>query len=260
MGCAFGITNLAEASASVLTVSGSIPLAPASKLLTPQVGDKWQINADTGTIDLDLGSSLSFDTIMLDGVTGDPDILVKASTASAGDDNIFNSGTLSETPNFDSDTGLFVYLRDTPVSARYIRLTLTDTGVASIAAGRFGVFLRDAPAANFVAGHAMVAVRGSQYSLGPHGQTFVDLRRGHYRQNVRFDALSEANRAGFLKTLRTAIVNGGHKDILFIADTDSDNLSIDSLWCYVDGDIVISQDQYVEPAVYSAEFPLRQRR
>lgn len=260
MSCAFGITNLAEADTATLTVSGSIPLAPASKLLTPHVGDKWQINADTGYIDLDLGSNVSFDTIMLDGVTGDPDFLAQASTASAGDDNVFGSGTLSGTPNFDPDYGLFVYLRSTPVSARYVRLTLTDTGVASIAAGRFGVFLRDVPAVNFATPWSIAAIRGSQYSYGPHGQTFVDLRRGHWRQGVRFDALSEANRTGFLRTLGVAAVNDGHKDFLFIADTDSANLSMDSLWCYADGDLVLTQDQYVVPAIFSVEFPLRQRR
>lgn len=256
---ALGVINLADASTSAVSVSASIALAGATKLLTPHVGDKWQVDDDGAHIDIDLGSSMSIDTVMLAGVTGDPDFIVKASTVSAGGTDVFTSGTISGSPYFDPDHDLFVYLRSSPSSARHIRINIDETGVTSIKAGRVGVFLRSAFSTNFQAPWSRAAVRGSSTSLGQGGQTFIDKKRGHWRQNAAFGFLSEANREGFLETLGVAMVNEGHRDVLWIPNPDSTNLSRDCLWGYVDGDIVLTQDQYVVPAVYSVELPIRQR-
>ncbi len=257
---ALGVTNLADASTAVVSVSASIALAGASKLLTPQVGERWQVNAASAYIDIDLGAALSIDTVMLAGVTRDPDFIVKASTVSAGATDVFTSGTISGTPYFDANHGLFVYLRSSPSTARYIRINLDKVGVASLAAGRVAVFLRDAFAVNFQTPWTRAAVRGSVDTFGAYGQMFTDKRAGHWRQQASFGFLSEANRTGFLETLGVAQVSEGHRDVLWIPDPDSTNLSRDCLWGYVDGEIALTQDTYTVPAVYRAEFPFRQRR
>lgn len=257
---ALGVTNLADASATTVSVSASIALAGASKLLTPHVGERWQVNATSGYVQLDLASSLSIDSVMLAGVTGtDPDFRVRGGPNADMSSPAFDTGTISGTPYFDPNHGLFVYLR-AAVSVRYIRIDISEAAVASIAAGRVGVFLRDAFSVNFQVPWSRAAVRGSIDTFGIGGQRFTDKRTGYWRQNASFGFLSAADRAGFLETLGVAVVNEGDRDILWIPDPESTNLSRDCLWGHVVGDIALTQDQYVVPPVFSAEFQVRQRR
>jgi hypothetical protein len=260
---AVGVTNLADAAASTVTVDASVASAPAAKLLNPHVGNKSRVNAAAWYIQIDHGSSLSIDTVMLAGVSsslaaagitfrvrGGPNADMLAPT--------FDTGTISGAPYFSADYGLFVYLR-AAVSVRYLRIDLAETAVTYLEAGRLFVGLRDAFDLNFEAPWARSAVRGSVATIGVGGQTFVDLRRGHWRQSARFGFLSAADRNGFLETIAVATVNGGHKDMLWIPDPDSTNLSRDCLWGYVDGDLTTSHDKYTTEYQYSAELPIRQR-
>lgn len=260
---ALGVTNLADATTSVVSVSASIALAGASKLLTPHVGEKWQVNATSGYVQIDLGSSMSIDSVMLAGVTGAvPLFRVRGSVANSDMSvTAFDTGAgmISGSPYFDPNHRLFVYLR-AAVSVRYIRIDISEAAVASIAAGRVGVFLRDAFSLNFQTPWTRAGVRGSVDTLGVGGQTFVDKRTGYWRQNASFGFLSLADRNGFLETLAAAVVNEGHRDILWIPDPDSTNLSRDCLWGYVEGDIALTQDQYCVPPVFSVELQIRQRR
>lgn len=260
MAAEIGVINLADKTTSTVSVSASTALNGASKLTNPHVGNKWQVNDDEGYVQIDLGSSTSLSCVMLAGVTGtDPDFRVRGSANSDMSSATFDSGTISGTPYFDPNYGLFVYRR-AAASVRYVRIDIAETGVSLIAAGRVGVFLLDAFSINFQAPWTRTAMRGSVAQPGVGGQTFIDLRRGHWQQRAQFGFISEAARNGFLETLAVATVNEGHRDILWVPDPDSTNLSRDCLWGYVEGDITLTYDKYTDDNQYAAEFVIRQRR
>lgn len=255
-----GVTNLADASTSTVSVSGSTALNGASKLINPHVANKWQINADTGYVQIDLASSTALTNAMLAGVTGsNPSFRVRGGPNSDMSSPTFDSGTISGTPYFDPNYGLFVYRRAS-ASVRYVRIDVSETGVSSIAAGRVGLFALDAFTINFQTPWARSAMRGSVATPGVGGQTFIDLRRGYWSQRAQFGFITEAERTGFLERLGVAIVNEGHRDILWVPNPDSTNLSRDCLWGYVDSDITLTYDKYNVDYPYAAEFMIRQRR
>lgn len=255
-----GVINLADASTATVTVSGSTALNGADRLTNPHVGNKWQILATSGYVQIDLGSSMSISAAMLAGVSGSaPTFRVRGSVANADMSvTAFDANSLTGVPYFDPRYGLFVYRR-AAISVRYVRIDISEAAVASISAGRVGVFLLNAFAINFQTPWSRAAVRGSVATMGVGGQTFVDLRRGHWRQSAKFGFLSETEREGFLETLAVATVNEGHRDVLWMPDPATDNLSRDCLWGHVDGDIILTQDIYSVPAKFSAEFAIRQR-
>lgn len=252
--------NLADA--GTITVSGALANAPAANLQNPHVGVKCRVNATSMAIVIDLLSSVSVSTVALMGVSGaNPAFRVRHNTSDAtgATGDAFDTGSISGTPYFSSTYGQFVYLRSSAAAGRYLRIDISEAGVDYIEAGRVLAGPRTQFAINFKAPWSMPIVNRSQNTEGIGGQSFIDLRRGYRKQRASFEAVSESERTGFLEDLRMAIVNNGHKDMLWIPDPDSTNLSRDCLWGYLEDGPSLSQDLYVVPAVYSAELSFRQR-
>ena len=208
-------------------------------------------------------AATSLDTVMLAGLTGsDPDMRVRGSSAdatgAAGD--IFDSGTISGIPYFDPNYGMFVYARDTPLAPRYLRIDASEAGVDAIAAGRLGVWARNAFTWNMQTPWVRTAVRGSVDQIGVGGQTFTDLRYGHWRQSIRINFASETERTSFLDAIGIAIVNRGNLDIMLMPNPESTNLSRDCIFGYIEGEFTLTQDLYTLEPVFSVEFVIRQRR
>ncbi len=259
---AVAFINLADADAAVISASDYVLLAPPSRLADPQVGVKWRDNATTTHVLVNLGSSQSIDTVMMAGVNGlVPTFRVRYSsvdsTGLAGD--IYDSTGVTGLPYFDPDYGLFVCLKSAPASAQFVRIDITSTGVDYIEAGRLFVGLRNAFGINYQTPWTRTPVRGSVDIFSVQGATFTDLRRGHWVVNSSFTFLTVAEREGFIEDIATAIINTGHTDMLWIKDTASSNLSRDSVWGYLAGDLAVTQNQYLEPAIFSAEFQVRER-
>jgi hypothetical protein len=263
---AIAFDNLVDLDDTDVAAQDWILLAPPTNLVNPHVGKKWRDNDTATFILITTNGANSIDTIMLAGVSGSivdvaPTFRVRLSTTdptgAAGDAH--DSGIVSGTPYFDIDYGLFVYLLDTPVSAIYTRVDIEQTGSDYIEAGRMFIGLRNAFGVNLQTPWVRTPVRSSVDVIGVGGQTFVDPRRGFWRVGVKFDFLSETEREGFVDDITTLIVNEGHLDMLWIKDPDSQNLSRDCTWGYLESDLAITQNQYIEPPVFSAEFTIRQR-
>lgn len=252
--------NLADEGS--VSVSDFITRAPGANLQNPQVGTKWRINAASTYIVVDLLSSQSVDTIMLAGLSGeDPDFRVRLSSldtsGAAGD--VADSGTISGVPYFDPNYGMFVFLLSALLSARYVRIDISEAAVEYIEAGRIFVGSRDTFENGQQTPWVRGAIKGSVYTPGVSGQTFVDLRPGYWRVQATFGFATEDERNGFVEAMSLITINFGHLDFLFIKDIESDNLARDSVWGYVDGDITSTQDLYIIPPLYAVQLPVRQR-
>lgn len=259
---ALGLTNLADA--GTVTVSGSVAGAGADRLIasSPHVGEKWRINATSGYVQIDLGASLSIDSVMLAGVTSNlaassPTFRVRGGPNADMSSPAFDTGSISGLPYYDPTEDLFVYLR-AAVSVRYIRIDISEAATAYIEAGRVGVFLKSQFGINFAAPASLAFEPGTEIAIGAGGQSYPDQRPGHVSQALTFEFASAAERAGFLKTLGRGIT-AGHKDFLLIPDPDSTNLSFDCKWGYQQGSLVLTQDKYLVPPVYSVTINHRER-
>jgi hypothetical protein len=263
---AIAFDNLVDLLDTEIEANNWILQAPPTNLVNPHVGKKWRDNS-TSTFVLASTSGLnSIDTVMLAGVAGtvaagSPTFRVRLSTVdpSGAAGNAHDSGSITGTPYFDADYGLFVYLLNTPVSARYTRVDITLSLTDYIEAGRMFVGLRNSFGVNFQAPWTRSPVRSSVDVVGIGGQTFVDPRRGYWRVGARFDFLSVEEREGFIDEIAIQIVNNGHLDMLWIRDPSSNNLSRDSVWGYLESDLTATQNLYIDPALFSAEFNIRQR-
>lgn len=254
--------NLVAAAGAVLSVSDSVALAPGSNLLITPTQRRWICNGTSAVILVDYGSTVSIDTSCLEWLTGvDPTFRLRLSTVDAtglaGD--AYDSGSLDGAPNFDPDYGRLVFALAQSYSCRYMRIDLSEAGVDSIGAGYLTAGLRDEFETNFQAPWTRTAVRGSVDVIGVGGQTFVDLRQGYWKCSARFGFLSETQKNDFVQAINVAIVNTGHKDFLWLENPESDNLSRDCIFGYIEGDQPITQDLYTIPPVFSVEYPIRQR-
>jgi hypothetical protein len=263
---AVAFDNYVDLSTTTLTASDWVLQAPPTLLANPHVGKKWRDNDTSTYVLVGTSGSKSIDTIMLAGISGSiediaPTFRVRLSTAdssgAAGD--ALDTGIITGAPYFDSNYGLFVYLLPSPVTATFTRVDIAITGTDYIEAGRMFVGLRNAFGINFQTPWSRSPVRTSVDVVGFGGQTFVDPRRGYFQIGAKFDFLSVEEREGFIEDIATAIVTHGHLDMLWIEDPDSDNLSRDCVWGYLSSDLATTQNIYIDPAVFSAEFNIRQR-
>jgi hypothetical protein len=263
---AVAFDNLVDLSDTELGAADWVLQAPPTNLVNPHVGKKWRDNDTSSYVLVTTPGLNSIDTIMLAGISGSiedilPTFRVRLSTAdatgAAGD--VLDSGVISGVPYFDSNYGVLVYLLPAPLNARYTRVDITITGSDYVEAGRMFVGLRNTFGINFQTPWTRTPVRSSVNVIGLGGQTFVDPRRGYWQIGAHFDFLSVEEREGFIEDIANAIVIDGHLDMLWIEDTASDNLSRDCVWGYLAGDLSTSQNIYIDPAVFSAEFNIRQR-
>ncbi len=259
---ALAFTNLADVTGVAISASGSVLLAQPTQLKNPHVGKKWRDNATSTFVLVDLLTSRSIDTVMLAGLSGSiPSFRVRLSTADstgvAG--NAHDSGTITGVPYFDPTYGMFVYLLPTPASARYVRIDISESGVSYIEAGRLFLGLRNVFDRNYQTPWTRTPVRTSVDVFGVGGQTYVDLRLGYWKVHASFDFVSETDRLGFIEAIGAAIVNNGHRDMLWIMDAASSNLSRDCLWGYLDQDLEVTQNIYIIPPLYNLAVEIRQR-
>lgn len=258
--------NLIDLDTTVVSASNWLLQAPPTNLVNPHVGKKWRDNATSTFILVETAVPNLIDTVMLAGISTniediDPTFRVRLSTVdttgAAGDAH--DSGSVTGVPYFDANYGMLVYLLSVPVSATYIRVDIAQTGVDYIEAGRMFVGVRQAYETNFQAPWTRTPVRSSVNAVGIGGQTFVDPRRGYWQVAARFEFLTETEREGFVEDIANAVVINGHLDLLWIRDTASNNLSRDAVWGYLANDLTVTQNLYIDPALFGAEFTIRQR-
>jgi len=263
MTAAIVLSNFVDVTATIISASNFIATAPPSMLREEHVGRKWRDNAASTWILADLASSQTIDTVALFGVSSlgssssfQLRLSSVDSTGVAGD--VFNSGTITGTQYFDANYQTFGFL-GSAASARYVRLDISQPTAPYIEAGRWLIGLRQQLTTNFQVPWTRSARRGSADTIGVGGQTFVDRRTGYWSVNASFNFITESERTALIEQLGIAIVNTGHRDILWINDAASTQYPRDFVWGYIDGDLRMTQNLYLTPALYGVEFPIRQR-
>jgi hypothetical protein len=234
---------------------------PSFNLLTPHVSERWRSLSGTAWFVLDLRSLKSIDTIMLRGMTLGASSTARVrlsstdSTGAAGD--ISDSGSLTSEVStyFDLDYGALVYLLPFPTNCRYVRIDLTDPDAAYVEAGALLAGLREEFIYNPAPGAGITTIDRSRRASSSGGQTLI-WNDNQYRQiTLSFDLIDVAQRYGVFE--RMSRVNGMHKNVLLITDTDSANVARDSFF-----GLVSSQNQIAylaAPDLYSQQLTINER-
>lgn len=239
---AVGHTNLADGDDVVLSASSSVIFMPVSELRTVHVGRKWRGDGgNTETVFVDLGSAQSLDTIALMGTnlmtTGTTRVRASATDPLVTSALLYDSGDL--VGEVDESYGYLVTLLDAPVSARYVRIDLTQGGVDYIEAGRLFIGLRSSFEVNADYGWSYAWVDPSRVTKSIAGQSYVDARESYRVFEMAFSFMVEDDRRGFVEQIDR--VNGRKTDLLWIVDPEDDNLGYVTVWGLMSELFAISQ-------------------
>jgi hypothetical protein len=230
--------NLADS--GTVTASSWIASAPPSTLQNVHRNRRWKgRNGPSEYILVDLGSAQSIDFIGLFGCAGIFDdtqrnlsetasrqvrVSTVDSNGEAGDayDSAAASGFIKEA------YGACVTRLATPVTGRYVRIDLFETGADAILAGRLVVGLTSAFTYNFSYGWAFGYSDNSRRKKSAGGQTYVDRDDRFRVLNLTFESLAPGDRYSIVHEIDRN--NGLTDDIAFIIDPDSDDLTRDTIW------------------------------
>lgn len=241
---AIAYLNLADKGA--VRASSSVILAPPERLQNPHVARKWR-SGDGGAqaLTLDLGVAQIMDTVALVGLnmTLGGTVRVRASlmddTAQTGE--AYDSGILTDV--VDPAYAMLVHLMPSRVTARYVRVDMSEPTVSYIEAGRLFVGVRWQFAYNFGFGWSRGYVDRSRRTESRGGQTYVDRDVSYRLVSIAFDAVTEAQRFGFVEEVDR--VNGQRDDVLLITASNSTNLGRDSIW-----GLMSDLDPITQPAIW----------
>lgn len=216
-------TNLAD-TASVITATSANLLLPVSNVINPHIARKWRGAVVGGdSVIVDMGATVSFDTIAAFGLTGTT-IALKASSVDfsgiAGD--MASSGALTFDQNYKSQ----LYLLPSPAGARYFRFDLV--GPSTVEIGRIFIGVRKQFAYNYVKGYTRTWNDLSLRTKTRGGQTQIFPDAVFRTYSVSFDFLKDSDRIGFIEDIDR--VNALKSDVLFVTDPNSANMSRDSVW------------------------------
>lgn len=237
--------NLADA--GTMTASDWITFAPPSRLQNKHVARRWRANATTAYIVCDLGGSESIDTIALMGLSGtsSPTLRFRVSTAdsSGASGDAYDSGSLVGI--WDTNYLPVGKALASPVSGRYVRIDISDTGIDYIEAGRLFVGVREEFAINFQPGWERQWNDPSLRTVGRSGLSFDDLRDPYRTLNLTMDFVADSDRWDLMEAIDIAL--GSHGDMLVMVDPDSATLGRDSIWGYME-----TMSPVIEPVIVSS--------
>lgn len=233
--------NLADD--GTVSASSALSSAPATRLQNVHVRRRWKGRlGDSEWVLLDLGASTLVDTICLFGLAGIFDgternlseLAIRRVRLSLTDPT-GEAGEVYDSDDNDSGVGFIkeayaamVELLDTPVSARYVLVDLSEVTAEAIMAGRLVVGLRDQFIYNFFANWSFGYVDLSRRKKSAGGQTFVERDERYRVLTLDFGAIDEDDRYGFIHEMDR--INGMSRDILFIIDPESDDITRDTIW------------------------------
>lgn len=249
------------ASDATITASSSLPKTPPSRLLTQHVGQAWCAETDTAYLTIALASAAAIDSIGLFGVNGTAAMVsrvrVSLTDASAQDGALYDSG--SAIGRISDYYRNLVALMDSAEAARYIRIDLSEAGIARIMAGFLVIGLRNEVTFNFSAGATDTLVDPSVVTPARSGAEWIDQRRTSRDWGFNFESLTEAERFGWIEDMERLV--GLHQNVMVIRKCDSADLGRDTLCGRITtADPVISrQGVFAGGGVYSKAFKVRER-
>jgi hypothetical protein len=256
---AFCFDNKAET--ATISASNSLPLCPPSRLQTQHIGEAWCTETDSAYLTIALASAVSFDTIGLFGLN-----LTTAAATQARVSLVDTSGQTGELYNSGSATGRvssyygnLVFLIDGAVTGQYIRIDLSEAGIARILAGYLMIGLRHQVGINFAQGASDAPIDPSIVTPSRSGAEWSDERTAYRQWEFSFDFVSETERFGWIEDMDR--LRGATQNVMMIRNCASSNLGRDTLCGRItNAPPSLNRDGYMNGApAYSKAYTIKQR-
>lgn len=215
-----GLSWVNHALGATITATSEVSTLPLSNLQDDHVAVAYRsVDASDLTIDFDLGSALIIAVVGLFGcnLTAAATWRIMISAVSAGATDLYDGGAVAA--NVATGYGQMVQVLPAPVTGRYVRIVLSDAGVASAGYFQIGAaWIGDLwqPAKNFSYGQQFGRVDPSVKSKSRGGQLYIDVRDQYRTHQFSMDFLTEAEI--FDETLELERVAGTGSNILWIPD------------------------------------------
>lgn len=248
------IAYVNKADSASLTASSQLTLAPVTLVQNPHVGRKWRSTSNTANFVADMGNSL-IDTVSLEGLTATTARVRWSSvdaTGVAGD--IYDSGVQSVDQNYLR----FVSVMPAGVATttgRYLRVDLTNPSLSYVEQGRLFAGLRTAFDAGVAFGWQRRWIDRSIKTRMRSGGTQVFAEVPYAQIEATFEFVTDAERRSVVDLID--IVNGEHRDVLFLLDPASANLACDSVWGLI---TQLEPVQHRAFDVYQRQYTIEQRQ
>lgn len=180
---------------ATVTATSEVSTLPLSNLQDDHVAIAYRsADASDLTIDFDLGSAVTIALVGLFGCnfTSAATWRIEISIVSAGGTDAYDSGVVAA--NVASGYGQTVKVLPAPVVGRYVRIILSDSGLASVGYFQIGSAWIGAlwqPAKNFSYGQQIGRVDPSVKSKSRGGQLYIDVRDQYRTHQFTMDFLTE---------------------------------------------------------------------
>lgn len=247
--CAVVYRNLVDD--ATVTASSSVAGISPDRVKSGFVAAKWRSTANSATLDFDLGAGgVSIDSLWIGGLTA-----TSARFYLDEDDDTFASP--------DEDSGAItvdqinksaVYLLETAVTRRYLRIALSHSSLAYVEAGRAVAGARSTFGYNFAYGGSITPVDPSPRSVTLGSGVRKERRPGYRMVDLPFEWLSQADREGFVETMVRE--NGQSVEMLLLLDPAHSNLPMWTIWALMENAPPLS---WAHPETFSAPLSFREQ-
>jgi hypothetical protein len=242
------------ADTATITVPGSLPLTPPSRLQNQHTSVRCRVESDAMAITVALAAATTVDTFGAFGIearssagvdltsTAITRIRASLTDISAVDGAIYDSG--SAAGRVHAYYRNLVGLRDGSALARYILYNISVAGAAYIEAGFVMDGLRNQVGINFAHGAGDTPVDPSIKTKSRSMATHIDPRNKSRKWNFSFDFLRETEALGWVEDLDQLC--GVSQNVMVIRNCASTNLGRDTLCgLLTQGAPTISRDGYM---------------
>lgn len=241
--------NLVDTQLISLSASTSGPFTPVTYLLDPHPGRRWMTasGATSASLAIQLNPS-DIDTIAVIAPVGSAPTM----RASIQGDTIKDTGVVGGL--YDPNYLPLVMLLD-EVITNVFRIDLIFTGFSG--AGVLVIGKREEFATNFQPNWSRGFEDRNGYQFGDMGQLFDSRKYGNWKVEADFNFTSPEQRNGFIEMTDVRHRNGQRRDMLWIRNVDSDNLSRDCIWGRkIPADIT---QPYARPEVFAVPVTIEER-
>lgn len=208
---------------TAITATSEVSTLSADNLKDPHIAKPWRtIDAGPQSLLVNLDDQLPVAIVAMMGTNfgSSSTWRIQASTSDPlmVDDIVYDSGTIltGAVP----EVGMIVHRLpdDIAIAARYWQITIDDTSLTFLQAGRLFLGPSWTPGVNYSYGWTMGYVDLSAKTRSRGGQTFIDINAQYRRATFAFDFLTEVEALDF--TLEIDRVCGNHYDVLVLLDPD----------------------------------------
>ena len=231
-----------RADEGTVTATAQLSALPAGFLQQTHLAKVWRTatGTTTATLRVDLGAAVACSCLALAGLnlSATGTVRVTASNVSATGTELYDSTALTG-----CDPEYRLYVRAfASVEARYWQVVISDPSLSYLEAGRIILGELWVPTVGYQFGLTDNIRRTASVTVSDGGQSWSDIKHDRRVMTPTFPAINKTDKEARFAEIRR--YGARTRDVLFVPNTESTNLSRDSLWAELETDIQFRRDRF----------------